>query len=146
MSDELTPTQMPPTLFEAVDKFLNENKPDDLNAENASEKATEFINGLIKKEFLSLSFVNTESPDEPPTIGISVRGKDFTIGVTPHGDNEHYLFVLPTVDSEYEGEEIVPVALLAGLDTAVLTALVLRNLIDGENWRQSLNEVLGIAQ
>jgi len=135
-------------LSEAIVKYLNDNKPENVTEENAGEMAVAFLNGVIKEHFRTLSFVrHAETEDEEDVLasGIATQGSDFTIAVVPTGD-DHFVFVIPTTSEEYQGDDITPIALVGGMDNAVICATVLKSLMNGhEDWKARLDTIMEIT-
>ena len=129
-------------------KYLNDNKPENVTEENAGEMAVAFLNGVIKEHFRTLSFVRhaeTEGEEDVLASGIATQGSDFTIAVVPTGD-DHFVFVIPTTSEEYQGDDITPIALVGGMDNAVICATVLKSLMNGyEDWKARLDTIMEIT-
>ena len=140
MSFPMNEPFIPIALSDHINARLQANKPSDLTPENGSEKAVEYVNGLIKGNFLSIEFVRHEDDDVTVT-GVATQGKDFTIVITPQ-DDDHFVFIIPTGDSQYEGNDILPIALINGLDNAVLVAVSLKEMLsESENWKDELDNI-----
>jgi len=140
--------QMPQMLSDGIVKYLLDNKPEDVTEENAGEMAVAFLNGVIKEHFRTLSFVRhaeAEGEEDVLASGIATQGSDFTIAVVPTGD-DHFVFVIPTTSEEYQGDDIIPIALVGGMDNAVICATVLKSLMDGyEDWKARLDTIMEIT-
>ena len=140
--------QMPPLLSEAIVKYLQDNKPEGINEENVKELTVAFLNGIIKQQFRTLTFVRhsqDEGVEDTLASGIATVGSDFTIAVVP-SNNDQFVFVIPTTSEQYQGNDIIPIALVGGMDNAIICAVVLKSLLDGyEDWKGRLDTVMGIS-